>query len=113
MELDAARTADLFTAAAGSHHLDPTEVLVAAASAALGRALPEPPQLLVERSLRDDLAAGDEPAGRLVGRTTELRTVEPVAAGTPLDTVLTSVKGRLRTADPDPVRGTTVAVRKS
>ncbi|MGO1023127.1 phosphopantetheine-binding protein [Streptomyces rubiginosohelvolus] len=112
IELDATRTADLFTAAAGSHHLDPTEVLVAAASTALGRVLPEPPQLLVERSLRADLAASDEPAGRLVGRTTELRTVEPVAAGDSLDAALTSVKGRLRTADPDPVRGVTVAVRE-
>ncbi|MEV7464112.1 non-ribosomal peptide synthetase/type I polyketide synthase [Streptomyces rubiginosohelvolus] len=112
IELDATRTADLFTAAAGSHHLDPTEVLVAAASTALGRVLPEPPQLLVERSLRADLAASDEPAGRLVGRTTELRTVEPVAAGDSLDAALTSVKGRLRTADPDPVRGATVAVRE-
>ncbi|MFH9397041.1 amino acid adenylation domain-containing protein [Streptomyces sp. NPDC017556] len=112
IELDAARTAELFTAAAGSYHLDPTEVLVAAASAALGRALDEPPQLLVERSLRADLAASEEPAGRLVGRVTELRTMEPTADRTPLAEALTSVKSRLRTADPLPVRGATVAVRE-
>ncbi|MDT0490377.1 amino acid adenylation domain-containing protein [Streptomyces griseus] len=110
--LDAVRTAELFSAAAGSHHLDPAEVLAAAASAALGRALEEPPQLLVERSLRDDLAAGDEPAGRLVGRVTELRTVEPTAAEAPLGDSLLLVKSRLRTGEPLPVRGATVAVRE-
>ncbi|MFE6768619.1 amino acid adenylation domain-containing protein [Streptomyces fimicarius] len=112
VELDATRTAELFAAAAGSHHLDPTEVLVAAASVALGRTLAEPPQLLVERSLRADLAASDEPAGRLVGRMTELRTVEPATAREPLDDALLRVKSRLRTTRPLPVLGATVAVRE-
>ncbi|MFD5556448.1 amino acid adenylation domain-containing protein [Streptomyces sp. NPDC127068] len=112
IELTAARTADLLSAAAASYHLDPTEVLAAAASAALGRVLPEPPQLLVERSLRADLAGSEEPAGRLVGRVTELRTVEPVAAGTAPSRFLPAVKAQLRASEPHPVRGTTLAVRE-
>ncbi|MDA3648674.1 amino acid adenylation domain-containing protein, partial [Saccharopolyspora indica] len=111
-ELDAARTADLFTAAAGGYHLDPAEVLVAAASAALGRVLAEPPQLLVERSLRSDLAGSEEPAGRLVGRVTELVTVDPAAADAGPDQFLPSVKSRLRARRAEPVRAAAVAVRE-
>ncbi|MGX2993181.1 amino acid adenylation domain-containing protein [Streptomyces sp. JNUCC 64] len=110
--LDAARTAELLSEAAARYHLDPTEVLAAAASAALGRALSTPPQLLVERSLRADLSGSTEPAGRLVGRVTELRTVEPVTAGEGPDRFLPSVKTQLRAPLPDPVRGAVVVLRE-
>ncbi|WP_445398909.1 hybrid non-ribosomal peptide synthetase/type I polyketide synthase [Streptomyces sp. LE64] len=109
---DASRTAHLLGAAAGSHHLDPTEVVVAAAAVALGRVLPEPPQLLVERSLRTDPDASEEPAGELVGRVTELRTVAAVAPDTRPERFLPAVKTCLRAAEAEPVRGATVTVRE-
>ncbi|WP_237774413.1 non-ribosomal peptide synthetase/type I polyketide synthase [Actinosynnema sp. ALI-1.44] len=111
IELDATSTADLFGAAAASYHLDPAEVLTTAAAAALGRVLAEPPQLLVERSVRGDLSGSDEPAGHLVGRVTELTTVDPATEVGP-ERYLAAVKTQLRSPQPQPVRGATIAVRE-
>ncbi|MGW7531623.1 amino acid adenylation domain-containing protein [Amycolatopsis sp. NPDC054798] len=108
-ELDAA---ELFATAAAAYHLAPGEVLAAAAAATLGRVLPRPPQLLVERSVRADLSCSTEPAGLLVGRVTELTTVDAVAANTAPAQFLPEVKAQLRTLTPEPVLGAAVVVRE-